>query len=395
VNTITTTTGTALNVANTTIGSGGLTFRSISANGAANGIVLNATGASGSLIVVGNGGTCTSLASTCTGGTNQNTTRHRVSLTSTLSPSFNFVKIQNIALSGIRGTGVTDFTLANSVIDGVNTAHTASDGNVAFNTNAGGLTENNLSGTVSITNNTLNNSYQSGVDILNFAGTIANLTITGNSFTSSTSATNSFGYGVSVYANKNNAGANFASITAGSISNNTILNFPVGGGIQVLVGNTGAGPVGGTIGSLASPLLIQDNTITGSGPGLSGIGTNGIAVTVGHQSDGFFTIGQSRPPNTIHHVPGKGIACSKFGNDSGSGGNASKCIIAFNVIDANNTANSAGINTGADSATASSNTPLLYLDIHDNNVSNTTGNGILSTIRSTDGTGIFHVQNNT
>ena len=35
VNTITTTTGTALNVANTTIGASGLTFRSISANGAA------------------------------------------------------------------------------------------------------------------------------------------------------------------------------------------------------------------------------------------------------------------------------------------------------------------------------------------------------------------------
>ena len=46
-NTITTTTGTALNVANTNIGASGLTFQSISANGAANGIVLNSTGASG------------------------------------------------------------------------------------------------------------------------------------------------------------------------------------------------------------------------------------------------------------------------------------------------------------------------------------------------------------
>jgi hypothetical protein len=46
-NTIDTTTGTALNVANTTIGSNGLTFRSIAANGAANGIVLNGTGSNG------------------------------------------------------------------------------------------------------------------------------------------------------------------------------------------------------------------------------------------------------------------------------------------------------------------------------------------------------------
>jgi hypothetical protein len=40
INTIVTTTATALNVSNTNIGAGGLMFRSISANGAANGIVL-------------------------------------------------------------------------------------------------------------------------------------------------------------------------------------------------------------------------------------------------------------------------------------------------------------------------------------------------------------------
>ena len=392
--TLSATGGAALDFQNTIIGASGLNFQSISATGGTNGIVLNTTGAAGGLTVVGNAGTCTSLASTCTGGTIQNTTGHAVALTSTMSPSFNFMKIMAIALSGIHGTGVTNFTLANSVIDVVNTSHTADDGNVAFNVNGGGSTETNLSGTVSITNNTLNNSYQAGIDILNFAGTISSLTITGNSLTSSTSSTLSFGSAVSVYANKNNGGATFAAITAGSISGNTIVNFPVGAGIEVLVGNTGSGPVGGNIGSLASPLLIQNNTITGQGPGALGIGTNGIAVTVGHQSDGFFTIGQSGQPNTITNVKGNGIACSKFGNDSGSGTNASKCVIAFNVIDANNTANSPGINTGADSATANTNTPLLYLDIHDNTVSNTTGNGILSTIRSVDGTGIFHIENN-
>lgn len=44
-NTITSTTAPALNVTNTTIGGAGLTFRSISSNGAASGIVLNNTGA--------------------------------------------------------------------------------------------------------------------------------------------------------------------------------------------------------------------------------------------------------------------------------------------------------------------------------------------------------------
>ena len=61
VNTITTTTGTALNVANTTIGASGLTFRSIASNGltaSAMVIILDTTGATGGLTVTGDGGTC-------------------------------------------------------------------------------------------------------------------------------------------------------------------------------------------------------------------------------------------------------------------------------------------------------------------------------------------------
>src|SRR5256884_636080 len=54
-NTIDSTTGTALNVASTNIGASGLLFKSISANGAANGIVLNTTGPSGSPVVAGHG----------------------------------------------------------------------------------------------------------------------------------------------------------------------------------------------------------------------------------------------------------------------------------------------------------------------------------------------------
>ena len=52
-NTITSATGTALNVANSTIGASGLTFQSISANGGTSGIVLNNT--SGNLTVTGDG----------------------------------------------------------------------------------------------------------------------------------------------------------------------------------------------------------------------------------------------------------------------------------------------------------------------------------------------------
>ncbi|HTP11094.1 MAG TPA: PKD domain-containing protein, partial [Anaerolineae bacterium] len=381
---IATTTGTAVLLSST----GGIfSFTSVSANGAANGISL--AGTTGSFTVTGNGGTCTSLASTCTGGAIQNTTGHGISLSNVASPSFNYMKIANNANSGIFGTGVVNFTLANSVIDGVNTAHTSTDGDVAFNLNGGGSTENNLSGNVSITNNTLNNSYQDGINILNYAGTISNLTITNNHLTSNSNAANSAGSAILVVEGR---GASASFITAGNISGNTINNFPNGGGVVVHVGNTAAGP-SGSIASLANPLLIQDNVITGAGAGASGLGTNGVELTVGHQSDGYFTVGGAGHGNTITNVRGNGVACSKFGDNGSSG--STKCTISFNTVNAHNTVNSPGINTGADSATSNTNTPTLYLSIHDNNISNTTGNGILSTVRSTNGTGVFSIQNNT
>ncbi len=73
VNTLTTTTATALNVANTTIGASGLEFRAISANGATSGIILNTTGALGGLSVKGSG-------AAGSGGTIQNSTGPGISL---------------------------------------------------------------------------------------------------------------------------------------------------------------------------------------------------------------------------------------------------------------------------------------------------------------------------
>ncbi len=294
------------------------------------------------------------------------------------------MNIQNTANSGIRGTAVTNFTLANSTINNVNTAHTSNDGNVSFNTNAGGSTENNISGNVSITNNNLNNSYQSGIDILNYSGTISNLAITGNHFTSSTSAASSFGNAISVVENR---GGSAAQLTAGTISDNTITNFPNGAGIQVIGGTTSTGPTV-NIGSPGSHFIIDGNTISGSGSGAAGLGTNGIALTIGHQSNGYFTVGESGHGNTITNVKGNGIAASLFGTGTAS------YDIGYNTIDANNTSGSAGINTGADSATSNTNTPTLYLNIHNNNVQHTQGPGILSTIRSVDGTGYFKIENN-
>jgi hypothetical protein len=127
------------------------------------------------------------------------------------------------------------------------------------------------------------------------------------------------------------------------------------------------------------------------------LGTNGIAVTTGHSTTAYFTIGQAGHPNTITNVGGNGVACSLFGAGT------EKCSIMSNVINAHNFAGSPGINTGADQATAAggNNTTAaaqvgtLYLDIQNNNVSNTSGNGILSTVRSVSSNGIYRIANNT
>jgi len=108
-NVLTTTTASALNVANTTIGAGGLTFRSIAANGAASGIVLNTTGSSGGLTVSGSG-------TAGSGGTIQNSTGDGVSLQSTSNVSLTRMNITNNNGNGLYGNNLTNFTLASSSV---------------------------------------------------------------------------------------------------------------------------------------------------------------------------------------------------------------------------------------------------------------------------------------
>ncbi len=77
-NVISTTTGTAVNITNTTIGGSGVTFQSVSSNGASSGIILNNTG-SGGFTITGDG----TNAQNGSGGTIANSTSHGILLTNT------------------------------------------------------------------------------------------------------------------------------------------------------------------------------------------------------------------------------------------------------------------------------------------------------------------------
>ncbi len=186
VNTLATTTGTALNVTNTNIGASGLTFRSINSNtaGAKNGVILNTTGTTagtnGGLTITGNGGTCASAGS-CTGGNIANKTSGAdasategtgIYLKDTRDVNLTNVFLNDFANYAIYGNNVTNFTFTTSRVSGSNgtSSNPINEGCVRFdgllgnalitgssigNTNtAGGATNalhvNNASGTLTL-----------------------------------------------------------------------------------------------------------------------------------------------------------------------------------------------------------------------------------------------------
>lgn len=210
-NTINSTAGTALSVSSVAIGGSGLTFKSISAAGGTNGIVLSSTG-SGGLTVTGDGASSsgnttrgrTTVGSSGTlvlgsGGTISNTTGDGISLTSAQD-----VVLRNMVISGAGGTtvdgtknGIDAQSVTNLTVD--NTYITGSAGNsglyassvsglalthVEINNNAttsgvenGGVSIsnvdlNNVTGTLTVSNSLIANSRLNAFDLINSSGTV-------------------------------------------------------------------------------------------------------------------------------------------------------------------------------------------------------------------------------
>jgi hypothetical protein len=395
-NTISTTTGVALNVTNTTIGTGsgapetGLRFRSISAgtgaSGPANGIVLNNTGALGSLTVTGTGGAGS-------GGTIQDTTGHGISLTSTLSPSFDRMNIDDTGGSGIKGTDVTNVTITNCAISDSATALGTDESNIAFNTQAAG-TENNLDGVVTITGNTLTNAFFHGVDVLNFNGTLTDVTISNNTMTSTTSTATSKGSGIRFQAL--GSAATVANVTKATIANNVISNFPSGNGIVMNCGNsstTGAGGSCGTPGSGVNVISITGNRTVGQASP-NQMGSNAIAVAVAggngaSRSQANYDVSSNGTVALpLTNFKGTGVACSVFGMSTAT------CTITNNVMTANNILASRCIASGVDRLIAASDNPDLTATISNNSITACDGNGIFTGALNSNGTARLKIQNN-
>lgn len=174
-------TGTALTVTSTTLGLAGLEFRSISANGAANGVLLSNTGSFGGLTVTGTG-------TAGSGGTIRNSTGDGISLTNTQNVRLTGMTITGNLGNGIGGSGVTGFVLDGASITG--------NGNDAA-TQESGINLTNLSGSAAngarptgIYNSTIANNNLYEVQISNTGGTLVDFQVVNSTFRSDGAAVN-------------------------------------------------------------------------------------------------------------------------------------------------------------------------------------------------------------
>ena len=190
-NTISTTTGRALDVDDIDVGATPLTFEAISATGSPSGIRLDDTGANNALTVAG-GSTvnpCTNANTTgCTGGTIANATGGNdpgtlpagtgVVLRDTKGVSLTRMRLNGSSNFGIRGSNVDGFTLANSVVHG---NHGDAAGGI------GGVESSirfvDLTGSASIADSHVSGGFNANLEVHNdVAGTLNRLTLTANTF---------------------------------------------------------------------------------------------------------------------------------------------------------------------------------------------------------------------
>lgn len=167
-NTITSTTGVAVNWNNVEIGNPGATFASISADGAANGIFLN--NVTGGAFTVGSGGT-----NAGDGGVIQNTTGAGIILMNVTNASLNNLSVDTTGSDGIslNHTGANDF---NVTISGSTIRNTSALGVDLNASGTGGLS-------LTMDNNGVDNTGDQSVSVnINDDTTVANLTFNTNNF---------------------------------------------------------------------------------------------------------------------------------------------------------------------------------------------------------------------
>ncbi len=347
--TLATTTGTALNVANTTIGAAGLTFRSVSSNGAASGIVLTNTGTAGGLTVTGTG-------AAGSGGTIQASTNAGIRLTNTVDASLTSIVVQNGLDDGIRGSTVTGFTLAGSTVAGNGDA--AAEHGIEFG---------ELLGTAAITGSTVTGSAENNLRVDNGSGTLTLLTVGGAGCTFAGNSAATGGDGL-FFRGTGNAVMAIA-VSGCSFSNHRLQHFnanTTAASAAVMdvdfTGNTLAGAAGNTNAGVAlTPSGSAQMTFDLLNNDIQGAVTSAIDVTLGAASTAAGLLAGTIAGNTIGTaaVPNSGSAAGDGITVTQNGAGTLTTLISGNTIHQYNGVN--GIDlvaraTGVLNATVTGNT---------------------------------------
>ncbi|HMH52910.1 MAG TPA: putative Ig domain-containing protein [Candidatus Acidoferrum sp.] len=235
---VTTTVGTAVSLNGT---GGTLSFTSVSSNGAVNGI--NIANTSGSFTVTGDGGG----SNNGSGGAIQSSTGHGVTIATAANVSLGYMNIQNSGDAGIRGTGITNFTLDRSNV--TNNGNSASDDGVQLGDVSGSTV--GATGTVTISNSNVSGNAHNNVHIRNTSGTISSLVVSNSTFNNlnDTFGNNSFLFEAS----------GTSTVTGGSITGNTFSANSPQRGLEVQAHDTA------TVGTLTvSGNAFNDNGIHAS-----------------------------------------------------------------------------------------------------------------------------------
>jgi len=326
VNTLTTTTGTALNVATTTIGAAGLTFRSITAgtaaSGPANAIILNNTGTAAGLTVTGNSGAGT-------GGTIQKTTGASISIiTGTKDLSLSFMNIQNSSAGAINGTGVNGFSLTSCSITG--NAGGVNDGQTAAviltdTTNAVSFVSDTVTGTTGA--NAFNVELHASAAS---TAAITTLTVTGGSYS------NSAANGGFLIDAKNTSKVGAAFFSGVTFNNNFSKGLQMGQNDNSILGDSTTAPLPAWGGGIPNgSITITGCTFVGNNVAAELDGGTGAAGASGSTYYRFVNNGTAANPIVGIPIttPGTGSShCLVFANGSDSGGGTYKAFISGNFL---------------------------------------------------------------
>lgn len=164
-NTVSSTTGTPVTISSTTIGSNGVRFRSVSANGAANGIFLSGTGNSGGEFLVTGTGTAGSggIIANSTGGDGA-TAGNGVYLANANNVRLRRMQLNDHSNHAVFGSAISNVTLDTMVISGTNgnsLSGTFNEGSIHFET---------LSGSVIIRQSTITGGFLDNIYVANTSG---------------------------------------------------------------------------------------------------------------------------------------------------------------------------------------------------------------------------------